>query len=92
MDCHVETEGYLEVEVELEDEDEVEVIEIKQDEKMPQSKKNRAGSNSIVGILRQLYKAFPSVWPHQSHSCSPIWASDKVYPHIESREELGGCW
>ena len=41
------------------------------------------------GIMRQLYKAFPSLWHHQSHSYPPIWASDtdRVYPH----RELGGC-
>ena len=41
------------------------------------------------GIMRQLYKAFPSLWHHhQSHSYSPIRASGRVYPH----RELGGYW
>ena len=34
-------------------------------------------------IMRQLYKAFLSLWHHQSHSYLPIWASDRVYPNRE---------
>ena len=40
------------------------------------------------GIMRQLYKAFQGFWYNQSHSYSPMWASDRVYPY----RELGSCW
>ena len=40
-------------------------------------------------IMRQPCKAFPSLWHHQSHSDSPIPASNRVYP---AQRELGGCW
>ena len=31
------------------------------------------------GIMRQLYKAFPSLWSQWNHSYSPIWTSDEGF-------------
>ena len=30
----------------------------------------------LFGIMRQLYKALPSLWGQWNHSYSPIWTSD----------------